>query len=286
MNQMQQIPPDVKSAARSGWKAKPVVYEINTWVWLNQLSRKYDRDITLADVPEIELAELANWRFDAVWLMGVWHRGQATRMSALNYLHEYRQALPDVSEADVPGSAYAICDYKVEERLGGRKGLAQFRERLREHDIKLILDFVPNHVASDHRWIDEHPEYFVLGKPVDLKESPASFFSVAKADGSELVVARGRDPYFPAWIDTAQLNSFHPGLRRAIIDTLIDIGSQCDGLRCDMAMLATNAIFSQTWGDRAGAAPGARFLAGSHPRRSRSSSANAVLGGSLLGSRT
>ena len=259
MTQMQQIPPHVKSAARSGWKAKPVIYEINTWVWLNRLSKKYDRIVTLADVPEIELAELAAWRFDAVWLMGVWHRGQATRMSALNYLHEYRQALPDVSEADVPGSAYAIRDYQVEEQLGGRKGLAQFRERLQEHDIKLILDFVPNHVASDHRWIDEHPEYFVPGKPVDLKEFPASYFSVAKADGGELVVARGRDPYFPAWIDTAQLNSFHPGLRRAIIDTLIDIGSQCDGLRCDMAMLATNAIFSQTWGDRAGAAPAQDF---------------------------
>ena len=259
MAQLQQTPLNLHSAARSGWKAKPVIYEINTWVWLNQLTRKYDRDITLADVPEIELVELAAWRFDAVWMMGVWHRGQATRSSALNYLHEYRHALPDVSEADVPGSAYAICDYKVEAQLGGPEGLAQFRERLREHDIKLILDFVPNHVSTDHRWIGEHPEYFICGKPVDLKESPASFFSSSRTDGGELVIAHGRDPYFPAWIDTAQLNAFHPSLRRAIIDTLIDIGAQCDGIRCDMAMLTTNAIFSQTWGDRAGANPARDF---------------------------
>lgn len=259
MTQIQPVPLNVQSESRSGWKANPIIYEINTWVWLNQLSRKYDRDITLADVPAQELAELANWRFDAVWLMGVWHRGPATRSSALNYLHEYRHALPDISEADVSGSAYAICDYQVEAQLGGREGLARFREQLREHHIKLILDFVPNHVATDHRWIDEHPEYFVQGTPVDLQEFPASYFSVSKADGCELVIAHGRDPYFPAWIDTAQLNVFHPGLRRAMIDTLIDIGSQCDGLRCDMAMLPTNAIFSGTWGDRAGAIPAQDF---------------------------
>lgn len=259
MTQIQQVPPEVQSESRSGWKANPIIYEINTWVWLNQLSRKYDRNITLADVPETELAELAAWRFDAVWLMGLWHRGQATRMSALNYLHEYRQALPDVSEADVPGSAYAISEYQVEEQLGGGDGLALFRDRLRKHDIKLILDFVPNHVATDHRWIDEHPEFFICGTPVDLKESPESYFSATNAACGELVIAHGRDPYFPAWIDTAQLNAFHAGLRRAIIDTLIDIGSQCDGLRCDMAMLPTNAIFSRTWGERAGVIPAQDF---------------------------
>lgn len=259
MTQIQQVLPKTQSESRSGWKANPIVYEINTWVWLNQLSRKYDRNVTLADVPENELEELAAWRFDAVWLMGVWHRGQATRMSALNYLHEYRQALPDISEADVPGSAYAICDYQVETQLGGREGLALFRDRLRERDIKLILDFVPNHVATDHGWIDKYPEFFVCGSPVDMKESPASFFSSSRTNGGELVIAHGRDPYFPAWIDTAQLNAFHPGLRRAIVDTLVDIGSQCDGLRCDMAMLPTNAIFSGTWGDRAGAIPAQDF---------------------------
>ena len=245
----------VDKAAPAEWHANPIIYEINTWVWLNQLSRDYGRAITLANVPPPQLELLAAWGFDAVWLMGVWQRGAATRKSALNYLHEYRDALPDISEADVPGSAYAIHDYQVENQLGGRPGLAIFREKLREHGIKLILDFVPNHVASDHRWIAEHPEYFIQGRLEDHLAQPTQFFRARSALGEKLVIARGRDPYFPAWIDTAQLNAFQPGLRRMTVDTLIDIGSQCDGLRCDMAMLTTNAVFSQTWGERAGEAP-------------------------------
>jgi len=259
MSQLQEIPHAVKSPARAAWKSNPIIYEINTWVWLNQLSSEYKRAVTLATMPAQALDELAAWRFDAVWLMGVWHRGVATRKSALNYLCEYRQATPDISEADVPGSAFAICEYQVEERFGGRAGLAIFREQLRNRGIKLILDFVPNHVATDHRWLVKHPEYFVRGTAQDLKAQPSNFFPVPQSDGEELAVAHGRDPYFPAWIDTAQLNAFHPGLRRAITDILIEIGHQCDGARCDMAMLATNDIFAQTWDTYIGEPPAIDF---------------------------
>lgn len=243
--------PDIRAnpaeTSPANWPAHPLIYEINTWVWLRRLSSKHQRRITLANVPAAELAELAAWGFDAVWLMGVWHRGRATRRSALNYLHEYRQALPDVTEADVPGSAYAIRDYQVERELGGRDGLAVFREELRRLGIKLILDFVPNHVATDHRWTCEHPEYFVRGTDEDLKRRTSDYFGADAADGNGAVIARGRDPYFPAWIDTAQLDAFHPGLRGAAIDTLVDIGDQCDGVRCDMAMLMLNNVFAATW---------------------------------------
>lgn len=234
-------------ASSEVWPAHPVIYEINTWVWLRRLSSKYQRRVTLANVPEDELAELAAWGFDAVWLMGVWHRGQATRKSALNYLHEYRQALPDVTDSDVPGSAYAIRDYQVESGLGGRDGLAVFREALQRLGIKLILDFVPNHVATDHRWTEQHPEYFMRGARSDFDARPADYFIADTADGRGAVIARGRDPWFPAWIDTAQLDAFHPGLRGAAIDTLVDNGDQCDGVRCDMAMLMLNRVFAATW---------------------------------------
>lgn len=232
------------------WQPHPVIYQINTAVWLNTLSRRYHRPITLYNIPEEVFHELAGYHIDAVWLMGVWHRGEKCRASALNYLHEYRGALPDVTPDDVIGSAYAIGDYRVADNLGGREGMAVFRRQLGTLGIKLITDFVPNHVGKDHRWLQEHPEYFVLGTPELLKADTTNFFANTLADGSQNVVAHGRDPYFPGWIDTAQLNAFSPEYRQAAIETLRDIAQQCDGVRCDMAMLMLDDIFLQTWGWR------------------------------------
>jgi hypothetical protein len=75
------------------------------------------------------------------------------------------------------------------------------------------------------------------------------------------VYACGRDPYFPAWPDVLQLNVFHPGLKDAVVETISDIAGQCDGIRCDMAMLLLNGIFSNTWKDKAGSVPGGEYWA-------------------------
>ena len=131
-----------------------------------------------------------------------------------------------------------------------REGLAVARRELAKRGLKLILDFVPNHVAPDHPWVIDHPEYFVQGNADDARNDPASF---VEAGGK--VFACGRDPYFPAWPDVLQLNAFQPGLRQAVIETLSDIAGQSDGVRCDMAMLLLNNIFERTWGTRAGAKP-------------------------------
>lgn len=232
----------------------PIIYQINTAVWLNTLSRRYQRTITLHNIPEEVLHELASYGMDVIWLMGVWHRGEKCRASALNYIHEYRGALPDVTPEDVLGSAYAIGDYRVAESFGGREGMATFRAQIRALGIQLITDFVPNHVGKDHAWLQDHPEYFVLGTPELLKADATNFFANTLADGTPNVVAHGRDPYFPGWIDTAQLNAFSPAYRQAAINTLLDIADQCDGVRCDMAMLMLDDIFFQTWGWR-GAEP-------------------------------
>ena len=73
------------------------------------------------------------------------------------------------------------------------------------------------------------------------------------------MIACGRDPYFPPWTDTAQLNAFSPKLREAALDTLRHIATQCDGVRCDMAMLLLNSVFSKTWGEAAGSIPEAEY---------------------------
>ena len=148
------------------------------------------------------------------------------------------------------GSPYCVRRYVVDRHLGGPEGLARAREQLAALGLRLLLDFVPNHVAPDHPWAKEHPEYFIQGTDEDLQRDPSSFIALG-----ESVIARGRDPYFPAWADVVQLNAFAPGLRAAATDTLHTIASQSDGVRCDMAMLLINQIFRRTWGERAGPEP-------------------------------
>ena len=235
------------------WPKHPVIYEINTWVWLGELSRKHRRPVTLATVPEQEWDAVASHGFDAVWFMGVWERspvGIEISMRNKGLLEDFRRALPDFSTEDNVGSPYCVRRYVVSEHLGGPKGLASARSMLRERGLRLILDFVPNHVAPDHPWVIHHPEYFVQGNADDARNDPASFVEAAGK-----VFACGRDPYFPAWPDVLQLNAFQPGLRQVVIETVSEIADHCDGIRCDMAMLVLNNIFERTWGARAGAKP-------------------------------
>ncbi|MFN8375779.1 MAG: alpha-amylase family glycosyl hydrolase [Anaerolineae bacterium] len=245
----------------STWSSKPFLYQINTWVWLNTLSRKYGQPITLGNVPDAELNHLAQLNVDAVWLMGIWQRSTAARKSALNYKHEYKSALPDLTDDDVIGSAYAIYAYEVDSHLGGRAALAALRQRLLERGLRLILDFVPNHTAVDAQWTVEHPSYYVQGTPRDLKKRKDVFFEARDAWERSAVLAHGRDPYFPAWIDTAQLNAYDASYRQQAAVTLQDIASQCDGVRCDMAMLMLNSIFEQTWIGHVDEAPLTEFWA-------------------------
>jgi hypothetical protein len=235
------------------WPRHPVIYEINTWMWLGELSRKYRKSVGLATVPKQEWDAIASYGFDAVWFMGVWERSPAGIGVAIQnqgLIEDFRRALPDFSAKDNVGSPYCVRSYVVDEHLGGPQGLASARSLLRDRGLRLILDFVPNHVAPDHPWISEHPEYFIRGDAESLRREPASFFETGGH-----VFACGRDPYFPAWPDVLQLNAFQPGLRQAVIGTVSSIADQCDGIRCDMAMLMLNNIFERTWWDRAGKRP-------------------------------
>jgi hypothetical protein len=239
------------------WPRNPIIFEINTRVWLNELSRKHNQPISLRDVPAEDWDTLSALGFDALWFMGVWERSPAgTRIAReLQILQDdYRKSLPDYKLDDVAGSPYCVHRYVVDERLGGPEGLAVAREMLSDRGMKIILDFVPNHTAIDHPWIFEHPEYFVRGTSKDLKKSPDAFF-----ESGGKVFACGRDPFFPAWQDTAQVNAFNSGLRRAYLDSLNRIAGQSDGVRCDMAMLFIGGVFEGTWGKRAGKRPRVEF---------------------------
>ena len=235
----------------------PTIYEINTWVWLSDLSEKYGTTLNLGNVPTAEWDAIADYGFDSVWLMGVWERspaGIAIANQNQNLLNDFRKALHDFKSQDNVGSPYCVRRYIVDQHLGGPGGLATARKELAKRRMSLLLDFVPNHVAPDHPWAVEHPEYFISGSTDDARRDPASYITIGNR-----VFACGRDPFFPAWPDVVQLNGFQPGLRRAVIETIHSIAQQCDGIRCDMAMLLMNPIFERTWGARAGHRPATEY---------------------------
>jgi len=241
----------------TAWPKHPLIYEINTWVWLTELSRQAGRPLTLATVPDAEWDRIAALGFDAVWLMGVWERspqGILISMANSGLRDDFVRALPDFDEPDNVGSPYCVRRYAVDAYLGGRAALAAARGKLGSRGVRLILDFVPNHVAPDHPWVSEHPDRFVQGSTEDLNNNPGSFLAIGGK-----VLACGRDPFFPAWPDVLQLNAFDAGLRAAVKETLLDIAEQCDGVRCDMAMLLVSSVFERTWGHRAGPRPAAEY---------------------------
>ena len=229
-------------------RKNPALYEINTRIFIRRLSEKYGRSLTLATVPCEEWVRIAGLGFDFIWLMGIWQRSRASRREALNndFLRQrYDAILPGWSDADVGGSPYAIAEYTLDPILGAPTDITQLKTQLNSLGIRLILDFVPNHLARDHHWTRTHPEWFVQGEQREISAHPDRYFS---PDG-KIYLAHGRDPYFPSWTDTVQVNFFSGKARKAMIDELLRIAELADGVRCDMAMLALNSVFQQVWGD-------------------------------------
>jgi Alpha amylase, catalytic domain len=231
----------------------PSLYQINTRVWLTELSRTLGRPAGLDDIPDAELDRLARMGFDWVWFLSVWQTGpEAQKVSRSNpdWRKEFQETLPDLREEDIPGSGFAITGYTVHADLGDDAALARLRERLKKRGLKLMLDFVPNHMGLGHPWVEGHPEHFIKGSELDLARAPHNYTWV-KRKGGDILLAHGRDPYFPGWPDTLQINYANPATQEAMIGELVKIAGQCDGVRCDMAMLVLPEVFERTWGKRA-----------------------------------
>jgi hypothetical protein len=228
----------------------PSLFQINTRVWLQRLSREAGKRVTLADIDDATIDGFAEQGFDWIWLLSVWQTGAAGRAvsrSNPQWRAEFQKILPELTEEDICGSGFAITAYTVSDALGGEKALAQFREKLARRGIKLMLDFVPNHTAPDHAWVKTHPDYYVEGSEEALATAPQNYLRV-QTDHGPKILAYGRDPNFPGWPDTLQLNYANPDLQAARVDELIAIAGKCDGIRCDMAMLLLPEIFQRTWG--------------------------------------
>jgi hypothetical protein len=231
------------------WPAHPLVYEINTRVWLRELQLAAGRRLGLHEIPDQVLDGYAARGFDALWLMGVWTSSPGALAVALTdpgQRRDYERALPDLTPDDVVASPYAIARYEVPGWMGGPAGLAALRERLSSRGLRLLLDFVPNHLACDHAATISTPAAFVRGTDEDLDRDPRTFFQTAAGH----VLAHGRDPFFPAWADTVQVDVSGAAGRALLQQELAVVAAQCDGVRCDMAMLLLPDVFARTWGSR------------------------------------
>jgi len=236
----------------------PAVYQINTRVVLEEVGRSLGRRASLDDFSDATLDEIATRGFNMVWPLGVWQTGEAARSvtrSQPKLMAELLRNLPTMRDEDLVSSPFAITAYQVHRDFGGEAALARLRERLSRRKLGLLLDFVPNHIAIDHPWVNEHPEFLIAGDAQDLQREPQNYLRVQTRLGSR-IVAHGRDPYFDGWPDTVQLNYCHAGLREAQLGVLNQIADRCDGIRCDMAMLLEPEVIARTWGARSRPADG------------------------------
>jgi hypothetical protein len=238
-------PPSIRALPRY-----PSLLEINTRVWLAALSRRAGKPFTLADVDDTTLDGFADRGFDWIWLLSVWRTGPASRAVSRNnqaWRVGFKAVLPDLMDEDICGSGFAVAAYEVAEALGGGAALAAFRARLAQRGLRLMLDFVPNHTGLDHVWAKAHPDFYVQGTESDLAAAPDSYCRLETDHGGR-ILAHGRDPNFPAWPDTLQLDHANPALQKALTEQLVSVAGQCDAVRCDMAMLLLPHIVAQTWG--------------------------------------
>ncbi len=226
----------------------PAIYEINTRVWIRQFDKDKKR-AKLTDIPGDYWDDLKSKGMHYVWLMGIWKTNEeAVQKYCFEdfLIREYTHALKDFRKSDVIGSPYAIEDYIVNPELGNFKSLLTLKRELNKRGMKLILDFIPNHFSAESPLINSNPEVFLDANEEYYEDDPHTFYK--PSDNSTRIFAHGRDPFFPAWQDTIQVNYFNKKAREFMIMVLVKLTKLCDGVRCDMAMLSLNNIFKNTWG--------------------------------------
>jgi hypothetical protein len=197
------------------------IYEINSRI----------HGSSFEQVTNEELTKLSNLGFTSIWMMGVWQISKGAR------------SISKIVAEDFEGSPYAIPNYKISNSLGGKKQFASLVEHARALNLSVIVDFVSNHMALDTNWIKKSPNFFIRNDVKARKQNTGDFFLHESGE----VIAFGRDPYFPPWHDTAQLDYSNKKLRERMIKVLKRISCMADGVRCDMAMLILRDYIRQHW---------------------------------------
>ncbi|KIQ53865.1 alpha-amylase family glycosyl hydrolase [Meiothermus taiwanensis] len=254
------------------WMPRCVLIAKNTYVWLDQLSKKYRREIrTLDQIPEEELAWLQSWGVTGLWLIGLWERSKASARI------KQRMGNPEAM-----ASAYALYDYVIAQELGGEEALGVLREKAARYGLRLAADLVPNHVGIDGRWVIEHPDWFIqLPYPpypsytfngpdlssdervgifledhyYDKTDAAVVFKWVNRQTGEVRYIYHGNDGTAMPWNDTAQLNYLLPEVREAMIQTILQVARQFPIIRFDAAMTLAKRHIQRLWWPEPGGSP-------------------------------
>ncbi len=222
----------------------PKLYEINTRLWIKQ----FPSGTTLSSIPTDYFKNLAEKGINIIWFMGIWKTctGLIDKCCfTVDLISNYSRCLNDWKREDVIGSPFAIDVYEVNPELGDISDLIELHQTLNRLGIKLLLDFIPNHFGADSEILMLNPEIFLKADEELFQNDPYTFFKFGNND--KFIFAHGRDPLFPAWTDTVQINYFSSEARSFMKNILLNLTDLCDGVRCDMAMLQLNNIFQNTW---------------------------------------
>ena len=248
----------------SDWMPKVVMIAKNSFVWLNQLSRQYGRQIDRLDqIPDETLDQLANWGFTGLWLIGLWERSDASR-----------QIKQMCGNPDAVSSAYSLARYQIADRLGGDLSYQNLSQRCAARGIRLASDMVPNHMGIDSDWVYDHPDWFIQSDQspfpaysfngADLSTRPGTSINLEDhyytrsdaavvfkhydhSNGRTRYIYHGNDGTSMPWNDTAQLNYLNPEVREAVIQTILSVARKFPIIRFDAAMTLTKKHYQRLW---------------------------------------
>ncbi len=246
------------------WMPHLVMMAKNTYVWLDQLSKKYKKQIShLDEIPDEELDLLAAWGFSGLWLIGLWERSHAS--ARIKQLCGNPEAI---------ASAYSLKEYRISDDLGGESALQSLRDRAWRRGIRLASDMVPNHMAIDSNWLYDHPDWFIslpyspfpsysFNGPnlsednrgaihiedhyYDRTDAAVVFKYHAHREERTYFIYHGNDGTSMPWNDTAQLNYLNPNVREHIIQTILDVARSFPIIRFDAAMTLAKRHFQRLW---------------------------------------
>ncbi|MCF8413183.1 MAG: hypothetical protein K9G44_07215, partial [Melioribacteraceae bacterium] len=246
------------------WMPSVVLMAKNSYVWLDQLSKKYNREIkTLDQIPDEELDELSRWNFNGLWLIGIWERSAASKR--IKHI---------MGNIDAVASAYSLFDYSIAQDLGGEAAYQNLNERAKARGIRLASDMVPNHTGIFSKWVLEHPEYFIqsdnppfpgysfTGEDLSLdhsmqiriedgyfRKSDAAvvFQRIDNRNGQVKYIYHGNDGTNMPWNDTAQLDMLKEEVREAVIQEIFSVARRFSIIRFDAAMTLAKKHFSRLW---------------------------------------